>query len=348
MWFYSLNEVQHGPVSVAGLKSLLAQQVLTPQSLVWRQEMADWLPIEKTELAAGLALPLPEGDAWQMCSFSGDKARRSEMAQLDGFWVAAAHKDEAVEYLHQGGRLPKVELESNLTGSIELGHLMRTSWQMLSACLKPVCVLYLLVEIPANVLSTLVTSESMASGPMPAVWLVLLIQALASPFFNGGILSLFSRQLRGMQEGLGAALAAACSNWGRIFVVHFITLMMSLLGFLFLIIPGLLITIRLILSEAAAVDGQMPGSAAVQTSWNITEGHFWRTFGYLMLISLICGWPPVILDIVAKQIPALQHWLVSGVLTTLLQLPSMYLLAFMFSYYKELQARQRLETRHSA
>ncbi|MDO4569564.1 MAG: DUF4339 domain-containing protein [Planctomycetia bacterium] len=44
MWYYELNRQQCGPVSEEEVKSLLARNILSPQSLVWRQGMQDWAP----------------------------------------------------------------------------------------------------------------------------------------------------------------------------------------------------------------------------------------------------------------------------------------------------------------
>ncbi len=338
MWFYAKDEQQHGPMSAQGLKSLLGQQAVTPQTLVWRDGMANGLPMDQTELAAELLLPLPEGDTWETCAYSGDCVRRSEMVQIEGFWIASTHKDEVVDYLHQGGRLPKVELASSLTGCIELGHLVRSSWAMLMACLKPACALYLLVWIPGNLICSYVAAQNSTSSPGFAFQFGNLMQFLFGSVSTGGLLFLFSHHLRGMQPSLGEVLSAGFSNWGRLAVVRLLSGLMALLGFILLIIPGFIILFRTFLAESAAVDGQMNGSSAVQQSMDLTKGRFWLTLAYVLVVTLMCAWPLALFNAVEEQVPALNQWVVDGLVSTVLELPMIYLLAFTFCYYKELQA----------
>lgn len=338
MWFYAIDEQQHGPESSAGLRSLLAQQSITPQTLVWRDGMPAWLPMEKTELAAELTLPLPEGDTWETCAYSDDQVRRSEMIQLEGCWVALEHKDEAVEYIHEGGRLPKIGLEKALTGCLELGHLIRSSWRMVTACLKPACGLYLLVWIPGNLLCSYVDWRTPGTATDASYFFSNLMQILLGSVSTGGILFLFSQHLHGMRRGLAEAWAAGFANWSRLMTARLVAGLLSLAGLLFFVVPCLIVLVRTFLAEAAAVDGQTSGTLAVQESWEITRGRFWLTFGYAVLVSLMCALPLVTFEALMDAAPALRQWVANGLISTVLELPLIYLLAFTFCYYKELQA----------
>jgi uncharacterized RDD family membrane protein YckC len=43
-WFYALNGVQQGPIQRAALLQLLSSGQVPPDSLVWREGMAEWVP----------------------------------------------------------------------------------------------------------------------------------------------------------------------------------------------------------------------------------------------------------------------------------------------------------------
>jgi uncharacterized membrane protein YhaH (DUF805 family) len=58
MWYYSNNDDQQGPVDEAAIPQLIANETLNPSSLVWKEGMADWLPLGESELAGFLA-PAP-------------------------------------------------------------------------------------------------------------------------------------------------------------------------------------------------------------------------------------------------------------------------------------------------
>lgn len=45
-WYYSINNEQQGPVDESDLTALAKQGVVHPQTLVWREGMADWQPYQ--------------------------------------------------------------------------------------------------------------------------------------------------------------------------------------------------------------------------------------------------------------------------------------------------------------
>lgn len=44
-WFYSTGDKQQGPVTEVHFKSLIQNNVITPDTLVWKEGMAEWLPL---------------------------------------------------------------------------------------------------------------------------------------------------------------------------------------------------------------------------------------------------------------------------------------------------------------
>ena len=59
MWYYQQADNRIGPVSEEMIRNLLLAQILNTQSLVWKEGMANWIPIHQTSLADGLPLPPP-------------------------------------------------------------------------------------------------------------------------------------------------------------------------------------------------------------------------------------------------------------------------------------------------
>ena len=54
-WYYEFNGAQHGPVAAAAAVTLLSNGTLSARSLVWREGLADWVPLQQSELACYLA-----------------------------------------------------------------------------------------------------------------------------------------------------------------------------------------------------------------------------------------------------------------------------------------------------
>ena len=64
-WFYSEGGAQKGPVDDAAFRALVANGTIRPDTLVWHEGMADWLPLSAAEpaLAPQVVPPPPPGAA---------------------------------------------------------------------------------------------------------------------------------------------------------------------------------------------------------------------------------------------------------------------------------------------
>lgn len=82
--------------------------------------------------------------------------------------------------------------------------------------------------------------------------------------------------------------------WIPVFVISVLYALMFFVGFLFLIIPGIWIMIRLTFSVTAYIDRKEGFSEAFARSWEITKNNFWEVLLYyiisfgLTLLGLIC------------------------------------------------------------
>lgn len=59
MWYYEQNGNRVGPVDEATMRSLIANRTISIDTLVWTNGMANWTPLQQTQLAAGLPVPPP-------------------------------------------------------------------------------------------------------------------------------------------------------------------------------------------------------------------------------------------------------------------------------------------------
>lgn len=59
MWYYEQNGNRIGPVDEATMRSLIANRSISIDTLVWTNGMANWTPLQQTQLAAGLPAPPP-------------------------------------------------------------------------------------------------------------------------------------------------------------------------------------------------------------------------------------------------------------------------------------------------
>jgi len=59
MWYYEQNGNRIGPVDEVTMRALIAFRAISIDTLVWTNGMANWTPLQQTQLAAGLPVPPP-------------------------------------------------------------------------------------------------------------------------------------------------------------------------------------------------------------------------------------------------------------------------------------------------
>ena len=345
MWYHAQNEEQHGPLTEQSLKELLTRREISPQTLVWREGFTEWLPLEQTELAQKFEVPLPAGDGWQTCTYSGDRVKRSQMTQLDGYWVANEHLDEAQQFLQQGGWLPRVESGEGRLGNLDLGYLIHRTKQVLSTCALPICGLYLTVAVPLQFLFAQLQVR-LGTDQLDTIRMGYVLDLLISPLSSGGILFLLSQHARGLRPGFREGFLAGLRLWTSMVVTQLIVGMVTLFGFLLLIIPGLILAVRTALASPALVERRLLPAQAVKQSWEVTHDQAWRTLAYLIMVGMPCLMPSVIIGgVVNELLPGFDKTLASPLLDSLLSLPVVGFISFLFCYYKELEALQQMRYR---
>lgn len=48
-WFYGKDNAQHGPVSDLEIRNLISTDQITPDTMIWREGMSDWLPLKDVQ-----------------------------------------------------------------------------------------------------------------------------------------------------------------------------------------------------------------------------------------------------------------------------------------------------------
>lgn len=102
-WYYVLHGQRQGPVSQADFEQLVADGVVTSETLVSLDAMATWQPYAVVRPVS------PAGDeGTEICVMSGRRCSRNQMIQYEGQWISAEHRDAFFERLSEGVRQPLV------------------------------------------------------------------------------------------------------------------------------------------------------------------------------------------------------------------------------------------------
>lgn len=101
MWFYAKEGREVGPVPDGELDSLAASGVIDASTLVWKEGMAEWLPLATAR--PGMTIPKAGQEA---CSQCGTFHSPENLVALSGLKVCGACKPEAVQRIREGVPLP--------------------------------------------------------------------------------------------------------------------------------------------------------------------------------------------------------------------------------------------------
>jgi uncharacterized RDD family membrane protein YckC len=113
-WYYANNGQRQGPIAQVELERLVSTSVITDQTLVWKEGMAEWKPYADvktslppafttaSEAGAFTAGAANTGEETAICAVSGKAFPKREMIQYEGKWVSAQHRDEFFQRIRQG------------------------------------------------------------------------------------------------------------------------------------------------------------------------------------------------------------------------------------------------------
>ena len=98
-WYYAENNERRGPFDEAAFEELVANGVVKPETSVWRDGQADWMPYGK--VSAGTT-QIGTGSEMGVCSESGKSFPRNELVEIDGHLVSAEYKNVVLQRLREG------------------------------------------------------------------------------------------------------------------------------------------------------------------------------------------------------------------------------------------------------
>lgn len=104
-WYYSENNERRGPVDEPTFDSLVSNGTITPETLVWREGMAGWLPyvnVNPGQVAAPSLAPAPA----VVCTQCGRMLPADEMVSYEGRYICASCKPAFFQRVREGAALP--------------------------------------------------------------------------------------------------------------------------------------------------------------------------------------------------------------------------------------------------
>ena len=114
---------------------------------------------------------------------------------------------------------------------------------------------------------------------------------LFKPVINYGERYLFLKAMRDEEADLKLLFEGFRSKYLKIVLANLIVVALAVIGFVMLIIPGIIVLVRLAFVPFLVMDKDLEPMQAVEKSWQLTRGHGWKIFwmAILSFFILIAG-----------------------------------------------------------
>lgn len=143
---------------------------------------------------------------------------------------------------------------------------------------------------------------------------------IVQPFLVAAVARAAADAYQGEDVSIERTYRYALSRLPAILWITVLTTVVTLIGFILLIIPGIIAFVRLALTPPVLVVEDVRGTKALRRSWNLTKGNFWRLLALLLLSTLIATVGVLIITIPTEVVALMLGpggWPVSALGTTL-------------------------------
>jgi len=110
---------------------------------------------------------------------------------------------------------------------------------------------------------------------------------LFMPIIKYGERYLFLKAMRDEEADLKLLFDGFKTRYLNIVLAHLIVTALTIIGFVMLIIPGIIVACRLVFVPYLVMDKDLDAMKAVEKSWELTRGHGWQIFGMAILSFFI-------------------------------------------------------------
>jgi hypothetical protein len=137
-----------------------------------------------------------------------------------------------------------------------------------------------------------------------------------------GVIAIGNAAMKGERPSIWFGLHSGLEAWPRMVGTRIVVSIISILGLVACVGPGIYIAVRTTVAEQVAVIERMNPMASTQRSFQLTQGSFWRYF----LLDVICVgfmfFVGALITIPSTILPEYDHWLLSAALALIVDIVS--------------------------
>lgn len=137
-------------------------------------------------------------------------------------------------------------------------------------------------------------NEANADNPAAVIGVLFLMvlqflaQVVVGAYFTAGLYKTATKQIRGGSISVGDLFSGGDVT-GQMVVATIGVAVLTLIGFLLLIIPGFIVIGRLILTYPLVADGRLKATDAMKASWNALRGQTFKALVFNLLAGLVAA-----------------------------------------------------------
>ena len=158
------------------------------------------------------------------------------------------------------------------------------------------------------------------------------------------VVAIGNAAMNGERPSIWFGLRSGLEAWPRMVGTRIIVGLITILGLVVFVVPGIYFAVRTTLAEQAAVIERMNPMASTQRSFQLTQGTFWRYFfldaicvGFMFFVGALTQIPAVIF-------PEYNHWVLSAILALIVDAVSAWpVLVLVAAYWASARPGMRID-----
>jgi uncharacterized membrane protein len=111
---------------------------------------------------------------------------------------------------------------------------------------------------------------------------------LFMPIISYGEKYLFLQAMRGEDADIKYLFEGFKTKYLKIVLANLIVIALAIIGFILLIVPGIIVLCRLAFVPYLVMDKDLEPMQAVEKSWQMTRGHGWKIFWMAIISFFLC------------------------------------------------------------
>jgi membrane-anchored glycerophosphoryl diester phosphodiesterase (GDPDase) len=188
--------------------------------------------------------------------------------------------------------------------------------------------------------------DTLAASWRANQWMEVLFGGLATC----AIIHVIQKALDGQSSNFWEAIGFSLKKWFTLILAAFLLNLITVIGFILLVIPGVLMSVRGVFMISYIVDQNQSARDSIDSSWQLAKGHFWRILGYSLVVAAGALLPMTVLmftvgitqayleEVIESEMVIDQFWLLDWIAESLGSITFAFLPVFYFIFYRGLRS----------